>query len=139
MHRGILVSSVGNKRKRLDKEQNSSYFDIKTFLKTQVNNQITPAVVNYYWQIWQQLTTADSSALKFSSSIVILCVSIEKIKKIDTYSEWYRNLNIIYCIFIEVSVKFRSIQTNSRFILIFRPNRVKSQFFRSASPKMWPT
>jgi len=33
------------------------------------------------------------------------------------------------CIFIEVSIKFHSIPTKSRFILIFRPNHAKSQFF----------
>jgi len=41
-------------------------------------------------------------------------------KKICTYS---------ICTFIWVYVEFRSNQTKSRFILIFRPNRVKSQFF----------
>ena len=38
------------------------------------------ATVNYCW-LQLQLTTAGSSALKFCSSIVILCVSVEKLKK----------------------------------------------------------
>jgi len=52
--------------------------------------KLPPVVVNYRWQIQQQLTTAGSSALKSDSSIVILRVSIKKIKKIETYSESHK-------------------------------------------------
>jgi len=40
-------------------------------------------------------------------------------------------LNFAYplCIFIEVNVKFCSIPTKSQFILIFRLNRAKLEFF----------
>jgi len=49
-------------------------------------------VVNYRLQIQQQLTIVDLSALKFGSSIVILSVSIKKIKKIETYSESHKKI-----------------------------------------------
>jgi len=51
-------------------------------------------------------------------------------KKISTL---IRNVTKLFtssiCIFLVVSIKFRSISTKSRFILIFWPNHAKSQFF----------
>ena len=40
------------------------------------------------------------------------------------------------CIFIEDSIKFRSISTKSRFISIFWPNHAKLQFFKCESEKV---
>jgi len=63
--------------------------------------KLSPTIVNYHWQIWQQLTTADSYALKFGSwaSIVILRVLVEKIKKNETCSECYETFHTLYMYF----------------------------------------
>jgi len=74
----------------------------------------------------QSFVTFRISVDFFISSIAILRVSVEKIKK----SRLIRNVMKLFtssiCIFIEVSVKFRRILNKFRFILIFRSKRVKS-------------
>jgi len=74
----------------------------------------------------QSFVTFRISVDFFIFSIANLRVLVEKIKK----SRLIRNVTKLFtssiCIFIEVSVKFRKIMNKFRFILIFRPKRVKS-------------
>jgi len=83
--------------------------------------ELPPAAVNYRW-LPAALTTAGSSALKSGSWQSINCDFarfVEKIKKSRLIQNATKLCTSSICIFIEVSVKFRSIPTKSRFILIF--------------------
>jgi len=107
------------------------FFNFNNFLITHESYKFTPAVVNSCGQIRPHLTIVVSQLQLTAvvSSIVILRVSIEKIKKSRLIRNTTKLCTSSMCIFIEVSLKFRSIQTKSRFNLIFRPSRTKSQFF----------
>jgi len=67
------------------------------------------------------------SAVSDKASIMILRVLVGKKSRLIRNATELCKSSV--CIFIEAFVKFRSILIKSQFILIFRSNRAKSQFF----------